>query len=218
MSKLPSMHRCFRTWIVVSGLLLWSGCGGVESDAPQVPVPPQAAVNAEVSKVVLADYCVGVTPPEFKWLPLPDVVVDADGMGADPDASSLVDVGPEPAADALDGLDTADAVDTTDAGSAELPLPPMPSMDAQGFAPVDSDADAVSEGDVADDVDGLSQADVHEDTDSSACSQFPATCIGAAAPQWELFDFQPKSCGYQATYGLEQYKGQVTVVVLLAAW
>ena len=31
-------------------------------------------------------------------------------------------------------------------------------------------------------------------------------------------DFQPKSCGYGATYGLEPFRGEATVVTLLAAW
>ena len=50
------------------------------------------------------------------------------------------------------------------------------------------------------------------------CEVAPATCTGAAMPEWELYDFQPRSCGYKATYGLDLFKGRVTVVALLAAW
>lgn len=46
----------------------------------------------------------------------------------------------------------------------------------------------------------------------------PATCLGATAPTWALRDFQPQSCGSDATYGLEVFRGKVTVVALLAAW
>jgi hypothetical protein len=46
----------------------------------------------------------------------------------------------------------------------------------------------------------------------------PVPEIGEPWPIWELYDFQPQSCGYTATYGLDVYKGHVTVMVLLAAW
>ena len=42
--------------------------------------------------------------------------------------------------------------------------------------------------------------------------------IGSARPIYQLEDFQPLSCGYGATYGLDNFKGKVTVAVLLAAW
>jgi hypothetical protein len=44
------------------------------------------------------------------------------------------------------------------------------------------------------------------------------TCVGAPVPTWQLADFQPKSPGYGKTYGLEAFKGKVTVVALLASW
>ena len=46
----------------------------------------------------------------------------------------------------------------------------------------------------------------------------PATCQGADEPVWALRDFQPQSCGDGATYGLDVFRGKVTVVALLAAW
>jgi hypothetical protein len=46
----------------------------------------------------------------------------------------------------------------------------------------------------------------------------PRACIGADAPLWALRDFQPQSCGEGATYGLDVFRGKVTVVALLAAW
>lgn len=42
--------------------------------------------------------------------------------------------------------------------------------------------------------------------------------VGEAAPAWTLADFQPQSCGYEATYGIEAFKGRTTVVAMLAAW
>ncbi len=44
------------------------------------------------------------------------------------------------------------------------------------------------------------------------------TCAGASWPRWRLPDVQPQSCGYEATYGLDGFEGQPTVVVLLAGW
>ena len=50
------------------------------------------------------------------------------------------------------------------------------------------------------------------------CVASPGTCIGALPPEWALTDFQPVSCGYDATYGLDLFRGHTTVAVLLAAW
>lgn len=44
------------------------------------------------------------------------------------------------------------------------------------------------------------------------------TCVGAEMPTWQLADYQPKSPGFGKTYGLEAFKGKVTVVALLASW
>ena len=41
---------------------------------------------------------------------------------------------------------------------------------------------------------------------------------GAAAPRYRLRDFQPLSCGYNAAYGLETFRGRPTLVALFAAW
>ena len=41
---------------------------------------------------------------------------------------------------------------------------------------------------------------------------------GDPAPAWSLKDFQPQSCGFNGTYGMDVFKGKVTVVVLLASW
>ena len=44
------------------------------------------------------------------------------------------------------------------------------------------------------------------------------TEIGSDAPLYQLTDFQPQSCGFDATYGLDQFVGSVTVAALLAGW
>jgi hypothetical protein len=44
------------------------------------------------------------------------------------------------------------------------------------------------------------------------------TCVGAPMPTWKAEDFQPKSSGFKKIYGLEAFKGKVTVVALLSGW
>ncbi|MFT5432661.1 MAG: hypothetical protein ACI9OJ_003363 [Myxococcota bacterium] len=65
----------------------------------------------------------------------------------------------------------------------------------------------------------------------------PAVCVGATVAEsaqadapygnavdgemsldWALTDFQPQSCGYNQTYGMDGFKGRVTVLALLASW
>ncbi|TNF33376.1 MAG: hypothetical protein EP329_08365 [Deltaproteobacteria bacterium] len=54
----------------------------------------------------------------------------------------------------------------------------------------------------------------------------PGECQGPAASDasaltaasFQLTDFQPKSCGYGQTYGLERFVGKPTLVSLLAGW
>ena len=42
--------------------------------------------------------------------------------------------------------------------------------------------------------------------------------IGSQWPSWELLDFQPESLKHKQTYGLDQFRGRVTIVGLLASW
>jgi hypothetical protein len=41
--------------------------------------------------------------------------------------------------------------------------------------------------------------------------------IGSSHPNWKLEDVQPQSCGYEQVYGLDQFHGTPTMVVLLRA-
>lgn len=41
---------------------------------------------------------------------------------------------------------------------------------------------------------------------------------GSLWPKWELTDFQPKSLRFNETYGLNHFRGRVTLVALLATW
>jgi hypothetical protein len=44
------------------------------------------------------------------------------------------------------------------------------------------------------------------------------TALGAPSPSYWLDDIQPLSCAHGATYGLEAFRGAVTVVGLWAGW
>ena len=48
--------------------------------------------------------------------------------------------------------------------------------------------------------------------------QLGTPTIGQPPVSWTLPDIQPESCGKGATYGMEVFKGTVTVAVLLAGW
>ena len=41
---------------------------------------------------------------------------------------------------------------------------------------------------------------------------------GTPSYDWALTDFQPQSCAFESTYGLQGFQGEVTLVALLAAW
>ena len=42
--------------------------------------------------------------------------------------------------------------------------------------------------------------------------------VGQPPPDFQLEDFQPQSCGYEAVYGLEAFQGRVTIAALWAGW
>lgn len=62
------------------------------------------------------------------------------------------------------------------------------------------------------------------DTGADACvgvtpvTDPPGEPCAECAPSWRLFDFQPRSCGFEQTYGLDSFEGHVTLVAMLAGW
>lgn len=113
---------------------------------------------------------------------------DAVGDLEDSDADEDLEVAGDPG----DAEATADATDDAQAS------PPFPDFQLPG----------TPDGDEAD------------DGPSDPCSPNLdlAQCMGLPAPEFAAYDFQPQSCGYGATYGLEPFKGRVTLAVLLASW
>jgi thiol-disulfide isomerase/thioredoxin len=143
----------------------------------------------------------------------PDTVEARDSAGADDDASQSVDTALDPDPDAAiaepidagtEPADTAVAQDTS-GGSADV-------GGGGGDVSITVDAGGSDEctgpgpilGSAPDPVAGAAPACTKE--------------AGCAAPIYYLDDFQPLSCGYGATYGLDAFVGKPTLVVLLAAW
>ncbi len=75
-------------------------------------------------------------------------------------------------------------------------------------APDSAALDAVVDETMAD-----GSSDALADASDAGCP----SCVGAPFPTWQLKDFQPKSARFGQTYGLEAFKGKVTVVALLTA-
>jgi hypothetical protein len=145
---------------------------------------------------------------------------DADPAdGVEDDSAAPIDVAddaPEP----IDASVTADsAVDdstvedaSADAAEDTGPLGPPEicigiSPPASAFEVPEPPEDGGNESDAADS--GPAEADAGAP---------PQPEIGEPAPDWTLYDFQPQSCGFTGHYGLDVFKGEVTVAVLLASW
>ena len=167
-------------------------CGVDESDplGPERTEPDAAADVADTTSDIVA----------------PDAadLGEADVDAAEPDA-------PAPDADAatedVPESDAPDAGDAVDAPDAEL--------DAEGDI-----ADADAEPDVPlvppEDCIGATPEMDHGEPSAGDPHECP-TCLGEAAPDWVLYDFQPLSCGAGSHYGMDQFQGRPTMLVLLSA-
>ena len=196
------MHTSRRFTWVLALLLVLPAC---KQSAP-TNVAPAVDLAATVDGTLVDAWvpffppqaCVGVKPAADKWLQPQDAALEAflveeNDIAASSDAMGEGSEQPSP-----------DVEFTTQDASVEVqsaaPIPPVSPL------PPDSEG-----GEVSQDL----QAEAEPGT---SCEDAPATCVGAPMPMWELFDFQPRSCGFEATYGLDIYEGHVTVVTLLAAW
>lgn len=92
--------------------------------------------------------------------------------------------------------------------------------DATPDADVDPDAEVDAEPDVPltppEDCVGPTPDMDHEESSTGEVLECP-TCLEGGTPNWTLYDFQPLSCGAGSYYGLDQFQGQPTMVVLLSA-
>lgn len=136
----------------------------------------------------------------------------ADDTAGEDDTAAATDTVEDPAVDpATDPMDdgTSDADTATDVGadgSGE-----DAALDAAGDAAADAAADVppgpcIGPGGIV----GVEAPEIGEVVEDP-------TVPGSMHPNWRLTDFQPQSCGFGQTYGLDAFRGQTLVVVLLSA-
>jgi len=164
--------------------------------------------------------CIGLTPPEDAYLPLEvesDAAEDAEeerDIEDDAQGDTEADITDSETGDVTEFLTDAVLADSEEDTDEDTSGGSM-----QTFAVDTTD----TQGDVIEDASSgripLPPAPEVEEEEPYDCTPLPQTCVGADAPEsFALFDFQPQSCGFQATYGLSLYKNHVTMVALLAAW
>jgi hypothetical protein len=206
---------------LVTMTLLGQGCGSSgnthEDGGISTPDSP-----------IFREGCVGITPPDSAWpaitYPESDVQTDAQDITQTSDAAvSDLDVLPDHSMpDEVIGQDISDG-EVVDQYAPRTPEDASSDVATDVGDPGGNEAmDASTDGDGGDTElpnDAL-LADASDVTagDVSECQDKPAACLDAPAPAYSLLDFQQKSCGFGAIYGLDLYEKEVTVVVLLAAW
>lgn len=158
----------------------------------------------------------------------------ADDDGTGPDRAGVdVDNGAGDTSDDIApgddaGDDTGDDTPSPDTGADTAP-------DADAAIDVPTDVGADGSGDDTGLADaGPDTADIGTDTVADVALDVPAdgsgdaappcdpdtdpTCPGAAMPAYVLEDVQPQSDRFGETYGLDAFRGEVTVVAILASW
>ena len=179
--------------------------------------------------VVEGPLCIGLAPPEDAYLPLEDPdALTADAGDPDTDTGTREPLGDGSAIDGqADGQEeVADGI-IEPSDSVEEDEDSTPADTTGLYQTFADEEDAGANADASgDETDGSSPIFVpppvtteeEEEPEPYDCTPDPVTCPGATPPEFALFDFQPQSCGFQATYGMSLYKNHVTLVGLLAAW
>lgn len=217
------LTSCARPLVITSVIALLAACSASDTD-------PAASGNGT------GDPIVGLIPGEPGWQPR---TPPAEGLcvGVNPGEEAF-ELSRTIAAAAARALAREEAL--ADARAAQGDAESDAESDADTAATSAPD-DATAEGDVAsgdaavDDNDTTPSGDASDDggRDTAAAEEpspepqtEPCTpdyldvesCIGYEAPSFAAYDFQPQSCGFGATYGLEAFKGRVTFVALFASW
>lgn len=147
--------------------------------------------------------------------------VDAEDSGAAPDAPVLdagrsdvpgLDAESDSPTEAQDTLP--DGTDVSTDGPSEADVELDSERDAQADVELDSEPDAPLV--PPEDCIGVTPEFDHGAPSAGDGHECP-TCLGEPAPNWVLYDFQPLSCGAGSHYGLDQFQGRPTMLVLLSA-
>ncbi len=182
---------------------LTTGCGADSSTDGTITVSQDAILNVVPGDpgwqpVTPPDesICIGVTPGPEAWA-LSRAIAEAAALAAT-EADVIEDVAdPTNREEVFAESDATTESDTTVSPGFNFPPLPDPEPDPEPEPPSEDD----------------------ELTDPCVPDyEAPADCIGVEAPAFAAYDFQPQSCGYGATYGLDVFRGTVTFVALLASW
>lgn len=191
--------------------LMWTACSDSSTTQPDLGRPLDGGGTGGI--------CIGPIPPSGAWIASPGPIKNMDGTdGVGTEGSS--DGGQSAAGSGVDSASSG----ATEASDGETDAATGMGSDGTGTVggetdagTVDSDSGTAATGSEPPPAGRPEQSD-GVDSGDDLCGQSIATCVGDMPPVWTLSDFQPQSCGHRATYGLDVFKGKVTVMVLLAAW
>ncbi len=208
---------------LLAGLaLVAAGCPGTSTSGapPTFPVSdePDSQSTADTGLPAVEDI---VTPQD---VPAPEDIATIEDTGPT-DSGPAIDIPeaqdiPDTIDDVVDAqveeVDIADVTDAVDAAVETDPGPATPPEICVGVSPPESAWETEP---------GPQKPPEEEPTDADASGTDAAEpppkvkpVVGQPPADFVLTDFQPQSCGYGGTYGLDVFKGHVTVVVLLAGW
>jgi hypothetical protein len=173
--------------------VLLTGCDAEEDASPPEPTPVDAAIDGTIDPDAAVDATVDAAP------------------GSDAAIDMIIDRGPP------------------DQGMVDMAQPDLTAPDMQVSADQGMPADdmgmgdgSMGDGSMGDDG-GMADMDmpppgVCVGPDTADPPAYPApiddcgvSCVGAPTPVWSLADFQPQSCGFEQTYGLNTFQGRVTL-------
>ena len=170
-----------------------------------------------------SDAGVGVIPGDPGWQPVqpPDQSI-CIGVNPGPEAWALSEAIARAAAEAA-ALADAEGDTLTDAASDLTGGRGDAEGDTLAEADASAEGDAMTAGDVADGPPSFTPPTIptppSEDVDPCDPTwQSAADCVGTTPAPFVAYDFQPQSCGFGATYGLDVFKGEVTFLALFASW
>ena len=203
-----------RTLLLACAAFMWTACFSASTPKDPTTLSSEDPATAGLFILDAAGPPAPPTPPTSKDTSTgPEDAPEQDAGPADagsapditiPDFSAPEDTG--------ETQDTAPVEDTT---PSDVTIPDA----IQDASLTDSAVEDVGQEDTATD------AAVEPDSTSEDVTGLDApvpcegiNCPGAQAPQWQIEDFQPQSPWFGEVYGLDKFKGKVTVMVLLAGW
>lgn len=177
--------------------------GSSSTSGPDIPTDPSTtSADTSDSGDATPDECVGVYPPDDGRL---------EGSDAGWWASTITGVRELFAADD----DTPVHRRAVETSTGDSSTSGTGSGDSSTGDTTTGDTDDATSDDTSDDDDSTTDTGGTDDCDQP---DPPAYCVGSPAPEWQLKDYQPLSCGSGAVYGLSAFQGHVTLMALFKGW